>query len=63
MNAMDPTATWKKFLNHLVEDELGDTVVSLDDLRTWLAKRGHPPDGMTYPEACALTDRLATASY
>ena len=55
---MDPTATWKLFLDCLVEEEFAEAKQHLTNLREWLKKGGAPPDGMTYPEAWALVQYL-----
>ncbi len=51
---MDPNATWKLFLDCLVEEEFSEAKQHLADLREWLFKGGHPPDGFTDAEAWAL---------
>lgn len=55
---MNPTATWKQFLDCLVEEEFTEAKQHLANLREWLWQGGAPPDGMTYEEAWALVKYL-----
>jgi len=51
---MDPTATWKLFLDCLVEEEFTEAKQHLARLREWLFTGGFPPDGFTAEQAWAL---------
>ena len=55
---MDPTACWKRYLNHLIRYEPDKAAQALIDLRDGLVMGGAPPAGFTYAEICVLIGAL-----